>query len=128
MTPDDTTIRRSWDSWVQKPVFPERSALFQGSTLLTRGSPRFNMYGNDFGSGKPMVVRSGIANKSYGKIYVIPWFHLFKAISGQHSNCMIEKEYTDAGLEVHPSINLCVSSLSNNLAQTDKMHAREWWC
>ncbi|KAI3926577.1 hypothetical protein MKW92_046268 [Papaver armeniacum] len=72
MSPDDAAILRSWDSWVQKPVFPERSALFQGSTLLTGGSPRFDMYGNDFGWGKPMAVRSGIANKSDGKISVIP--------------------------------------------------------
>ncbi|KAI3931887.1 hypothetical protein MKW98_012297 [Papaver atlanticum] len=72
MTRDDAAIRRSWDSWVQKPVFPDRAAIFQGTTLLTGGSPRFDMYGNDFGWGKPIAVRSGMANKSDGKISVIP--------------------------------------------------------
>ncbi|KAI3972745.1 hypothetical protein MKX01_019403 [Papaver californicum] len=72
MSRDDTAIRRSWDSWLQKPVFPDRAAIFQGATLLTGGSPRFDMYGNDFGWGQPIAVRSGIANKSDGKISVIP--------------------------------------------------------
>ncbi|RZC62766.1 hypothetical protein C5167_024516 [Papaver somniferum] len=71
MSRDDAAIRRSWDSWVQKPIFIDRAAIFQGTTLLTGGSPRFDMYGNDFGWGKPMAVRSGIANKSDGKISVI---------------------------------------------------------
>ncbi|KAI3992160.1 hypothetical protein MKX01_015051 [Papaver californicum] len=74
MSRDDAAIRRSWDSWVQKPVFPDRAAIFQGTTLLTGGSPRFDMYGNDFGWGQPIAVRSGIANKSDGKISVIPGF------------------------------------------------------
>ncbi|KAI3857402.1 hypothetical protein MKW92_037220 [Papaver armeniacum] len=72
MSRDDAAIRRSWDSWVQKPVFPDTAAIFQGTTLLTGGSPRFDMYGNDFGWGKPIAVRSGIANKFDGKISVIP--------------------------------------------------------
>ncbi|OMO58117.1 Transferase [Corchorus olitorius] len=36
--------------------------------LMTSSSPRFNMYGNDFGWGKPIAVRSGSANKCDGKI------------------------------------------------------------
>ncbi|RZC54690.1 hypothetical protein C5167_013551 [Papaver somniferum] len=72
MSRDDAAIRRSWDSWVQKPAFPDRAAIFQGTTLLSGGSPRFDMYGNDFGWGKPIAVRSGMANKSDGKISVIP--------------------------------------------------------
>ncbi|MCL7046443.1 hypothetical protein MKW94_008461 [Papaver nudicaule] len=72
MSSDDAAIRRSWDSWVQKPVCAGRAAFFQGTTLITGGSPRFDMYGNDFGWGQPIAVRSGIANKSDGKISVIP--------------------------------------------------------
>ena len=31
------------------------------------GSPRFNVYGTDFGWGRPIAVRSGGGNKPYGK-------------------------------------------------------------
>ncbi|KAL6273691.1 hypothetical protein ACE6H2_024383 [Prunus campanulata] len=33
-----------------------------------RSSPRFNVYGNDFGWGRPVAVRSGSANKMNGKL------------------------------------------------------------
>ncbi|MCL7046161.1 hypothetical protein MKW94_013624 [Papaver nudicaule] len=72
MSSNDTTIRCSWDSWVQKPAFQQLEFLFNSSSLLTGGSPRFNMYGNDFGWGQPIAVRSGVANKCDGKISVIP--------------------------------------------------------
>jgi len=35
-------------------------------------SPRFPMYDNDFGWGKPLAVRSGGANKFDGKISAFP--------------------------------------------------------
>ncbi|KAK4357869.1 hypothetical protein RND71_023479 [Anisodus tanguticus] len=35
-------------------------------------SPRYNIYGTDFGWGKPIGVRSGMANKSDGKITLFP--------------------------------------------------------
>ncbi|KAJ7962268.1 HXXXD-type acyl-transferase family protein [Quillaja saponaria] len=38
--------------------------------LTTGSSPRFDVYGNDFGWGRPVAVRSGGANKSDGKITV----------------------------------------------------------
>ena len=38
--------------------------------IVTSSSPRFDIYGNDFGWGKPVVVRSGAANKAYGKLTV----------------------------------------------------------
>ncbi|CAI8609287.1 unnamed protein product [Vicia faba] len=47
--------------------------LFQGrlssvKPLATSSSPRFDVYGNDFGWGKLVAVRSGGANKSDGTI------------------------------------------------------------
>ncbi|KAK7376571.1 hypothetical protein VNO78_34514 [Psophocarpus tetragonolobus] len=36
------------------------------------GSPRFNMYGNEFGMGKAVAVRSGYANKFDGKVMSYP--------------------------------------------------------
>ncbi|CAN1234506.1 Uncharacterized acetyltransferase At3g50280, partial [Linum perenne] len=35
-------------------------------------SPRYNVYGNDFGWGKPVAVRSGAGNKFDGKVTVFP--------------------------------------------------------
>jgi hypothetical protein len=40
---------------------------------MTMGSsPRFPMYDNDFGWGRPLAVRSGKANKFDGKISAFP--------------------------------------------------------
>ncbi|RZC15219.1 hypothetical protein D0Y65_008891 [Glycine soja] len=36
--------------------------------MLFKRSPRFNMYGNEFGMGKGVAVRSGYANKFDGKV------------------------------------------------------------
>ncbi|XVE87098.1 hypothetical protein DITRI_Ditri18aG0088800 [Diplodiscus trichospermus] len=36
--------------------------------LATSSSPRFNVYGNDFGWGRPIAVSSGSANKYGGKL------------------------------------------------------------
>jgi hypothetical protein len=37
---------------------------------LTGSSPRFDVYGNDFGWGRPVAVRSGAGNKCEGKVTV----------------------------------------------------------
>ncbi|KEH31455.1 putative shikimate O-hydroxycinnamoyltransferase [Medicago truncatula] len=63
----DDTVKRHYESWVKNP------RLFQGrlssvKALATSSSPRFDVYGNDFGWGKPVAVRSGGANKSDGTI------------------------------------------------------------
>ncbi|CAI0411833.1 unnamed protein product [Linum tenue] len=39
-------------------------------TLLLSSSPRYDVYGNDFGWGKPVAVRSGAGNKFDGKVTV----------------------------------------------------------
>ncbi|XVE82825.1 hypothetical protein DITRI_Ditri16bG0036600 [Diplodiscus trichospermus] len=51
------------ESWPTSPTFVTMS-----NTLVASSSPRFNMYGNDFGWGKPIAVRSGSANKFDGQI------------------------------------------------------------
>lgn len=40
----------------------------KNNACFASSSPRFNFYGNDFGWGRPMAVRSGPANKVDGKI------------------------------------------------------------
>jgi hypothetical protein len=40
--------------------------------MFVSSSPRFNMYGCDFGWGKPVAARSGKANKYDGKVSLFP--------------------------------------------------------
>lgn len=59
------------DSWPKCPSFAGLGQ-FTPCDLFTGSSPRFDVYGNDFGWGKPIAVRSGGANKFDGKITVYP--------------------------------------------------------
>ncbi|KAJ0558524.1 putative shikimate O-hydroxycinnamoyltransferase [Helianthus annuus] len=68
---DDTMVRRFVHNWEQDPrCFPLGN--FDGAMLTMGSSPRFPMYDNDFGWGKPVAVRSGRANKFDGKISAFP--------------------------------------------------------
>jgi hypothetical protein len=62
-------LRSFLESWVEKPRILTESSM-AGNALVTSSSPRFNVYGNDFGWGKPVAVRSGAGNKTHGKITV----------------------------------------------------------
>ncbi|CAK7355046.1 unnamed protein product [Dovyalis caffra] len=42
--------------------------------LFISSSPRFNIYGTDFGWGRPVAIRSGPGNKLDGKITLFPGF------------------------------------------------------
>ncbi|KAK1274711.1 hypothetical protein QJS04_geneDACA001558 [Acorus gramineus] len=65
----DAAIRKWLESWVSEPVFMSGGYVGQ-CDLLIGGSPRFNMYGNDFGWGRPVAVRSGASNKRDGCVNV----------------------------------------------------------
>ncbi|KAI3949806.1 hypothetical protein MKW92_039996 [Papaver armeniacum] len=58
-----------WKSWVVRPSF-----MFTGNSppptniLVSGGSPRFNVYDNDFGWGKPVVVRTGRSSHYDGRV------------------------------------------------------------
>ena len=65
-----TMVRDSLENWVREPRFAYNADLLSGSAVGTGGSPRFDVYGNDFGWGKPVAVRSGPANKLDGKTTV----------------------------------------------------------
>jgi hypothetical protein len=58
--------------WVKTPKFLTAGELLTGNKLGTGSSPRFNVYGNDFGWGRPLAVRSGVGNKFDGKLTVFP--------------------------------------------------------
>lgn len=56
-------LREISESWSRSPKLITLSAVM-GNVLLISSSPRFNVYGPDFGWGKPIAVRSGPANKT----------------------------------------------------------------
>ncbi|XP_022739948.1 uncharacterized acetyltransferase At3g50280-like [Durio zibethinus] len=57
------------ESWIASPKLLTMDTVMR-NVMVTSSSPRFNMYGNDFGWGRPIAVRSGSANKFDGKITV----------------------------------------------------------
>ncbi|KAK8671889.1 hypothetical protein V6N13_038472 [Hibiscus sabdariffa] len=68
---DDETVRRFIHVWEKDPrCFPLGN--LDGASMTMGSSPRFPMYDNDFGWGRPLAVRSGRANKSDGKISAFP--------------------------------------------------------
>ncbi|KAM7265347.1 hypothetical protein ACFE04_003030 [Oxalis oulophora] len=68
---DNDTVRRLVQNWEKEPrVFPLGN--FDGASITMGSSPRFPMYDNDFGWGRPLAVRSGRANKFDGKISAFP--------------------------------------------------------
>lgn len=62
-------IRSFLESWAKEPKLLTEGNM-ASKALVTSSSPRFNVYGNDFGWGRPVAVRSGAGNKSHGKITV----------------------------------------------------------
>ena len=57
-------------SWVKTPKPFSHSNVTIGNAFITSSSPRFNIYGTDFGWGRPVAVRSGGGNKFDGTITV----------------------------------------------------------
>ncbi|KAF8053679.1 hypothetical protein N665_1383s0002 [Sinapis alba] len=45
-----------------------------GDTIVVASSPRFQVYNNDFGWGKPIAVRAGPGNSVSGKLVLFPGF------------------------------------------------------
>ncbi|KAJ6331556.1 hypothetical protein OIU76_010018 [Salix suchowensis] len=67
----DGTVRDGIAGWEKDPrLFPLGN--FDGASITMGSSPRFPMYDNDFGWGRPLAVRSGRANKFDGKISAFP--------------------------------------------------------
>ncbi|CAN0879762.1 BAHD acyltransferase DCR [Linum grandiflorum] len=67
----DATVRKGVANWEMDPrLFPLGNA--DGASITMGSSPRFPMYNNDFGWGKPLAIRSGKANKFDGKISAFP--------------------------------------------------------
>uniref|UniRef100_A0A8I6W9B3 Acetyltransferase n=1 Tax=Hordeum vulgare subsp. vulgare TaxID=112509 RepID=A0A8I6W9B3_HORVV len=66
---DEASLKVELASWSQNPSF-RYSADHVPSAVLMSGSPRFDVYGNDFGWGRPVAVRSGAGSKLDGMVTV----------------------------------------------------------
>ncbi|KAI3454680.1 hypothetical protein Pfo_011343 [Paulownia fortunei] len=58
------------EDWVKNPTILRKGIILNG--FIIAGSARHNVYGNDFGWGKPIAVRSGKGQKFDGKMTVYP--------------------------------------------------------
>ncbi|KAJ4765181.1 HXXXD-type acyl-transferase-like protein [Rhynchospora pubera] len=67
----DSAIRDQTHKYMKDP-FVYNGNMFDKHSILMVGSPWFNMYGCDFGWGKPLAARCSIGNKFDGKISAYP--------------------------------------------------------
>ncbi|KAE8770895.1 putative acetyltransferase [Hordeum vulgare] len=68
---DEATVREELASWCRNPSLryaPDTRG--DPAMVVLSGSPRFDVYGNDFGWGRPLAVRTGPGNKLDGLITV----------------------------------------------------------
>ncbi|XP_010543226.1 PREDICTED: uncharacterized acetyltransferase At3g50280 [Tarenaya hassleriana] len=105
---DDATVRRGIAAWESNPrVFPLGNP--DGASITMGSSPRFPMYDNDFGWGRPLAVRSGGANKFDGKISAFP---CREGNGGVDLEVVLSPE-TMAGIQNDPEFMQYVSQVSN---------------
>ncbi|CAK9179212.1 unnamed protein product [Ilex paraguariensis] len=66
-------MARGWiESWLESPFIYQLGQFFDPCSIMMGSSPRFDMYGNQFGLGKAVGIRSGYANKFDGKVSLYP--------------------------------------------------------
>ncbi|KAL0352083.1 UNVERIFIED_CONTAM: protein ENHANCEDSUSCEPTIBILITY 1 [Sesamum calycinum] len=66
-------VKEFYMSWIKNPKFLQSDSLPTNHFVLIN-SPRFDVYGNDFGWGKPVAVRSGRSNSFDGRITICGGF------------------------------------------------------
>lgn len=64
----DEAVREWVESWLQSRFIYQIAQFFDPCSVVMGGSPRFDMYGNEFGLGKAVAIRSGYAHKFDGKV------------------------------------------------------------
>ncbi|KAG4193875.1 hypothetical protein ERO13_A06G019750v2 [Gossypium hirsutum] len=55
----DESVRGFVNDWLQSPFAYQSSPILYPRSVIIGSSPRFNMYGNEFGLGKALTLRSG---------------------------------------------------------------------
>ncbi|XP_023760417.1 uncharacterized acetyltransferase At3g50280 [Lactuca sativa] len=68
----DTSVKESVKSWIENPFIIKLSKMIDRNFIHVGSSPRFDMYGCEFGLGKAVAARSGWLNKGDGKITMYP--------------------------------------------------------
>lgn len=68
----DKRVQSVFNAWMKSPFVYQIGTFFEPNSIVIGSSPRFDMYGNDFGIGKPVAARSGNANKFPGKVTAYP--------------------------------------------------------
>ncbi|KAF6151486.1 hypothetical protein GIB67_016298 [Kingdonia uniflora] len=68
----DGKVREWLRLWMENPMVYRLGKLFDNKSVMMGSSPRFDMYGNDFGWGKAVAARSGYGNKFDGKVSSYP--------------------------------------------------------
>ncbi|XP_022940115.1 uncharacterized acetyltransferase At3g50280-like [Cucurbita moschata] len=68
----DNVVRGAVKKWVESPMIYQITGMFDPSSVMIGSSPRFNKYGNVFGMGKALCLRSGYANKFDGMVACYP--------------------------------------------------------
>ncbi|CAI9115810.1 OLC1v1016811C1 [Oldenlandia corymbosa var. corymbosa] len=70
----DKSARQWAETWVKEPSFASINKFSQNPDNIIQigSSPRFNVYGRNFGLGKALAVRCGFGNKFDGKITLFP--------------------------------------------------------
>ncbi|KAK7310838.1 hypothetical protein RJT34_08597 [Clitoria ternatea] len=67
-------VQKTVKEWFQSPTVYQTHLSYDQYSVLVSSSPRFNMYGNEFGMGKAVAVLSGYANKFDGKVTSYPGY------------------------------------------------------
>ncbi|PUZ49849.1 hypothetical protein GQ55_6G011400 [Panicum hallii var. hallii] len=67
---DEAQVMGDLASWAREPKLAHMRPSRNPAYAVTGSSPRFDVYGNDFGWGGPVAVRSGAGNKLDGKVTV----------------------------------------------------------
>ncbi|MBA0625671.1 hypothetical protein Godav_003447, partial [Gossypium davidsonii] len=68
----DKQVRGFVNGWLDSPFIYQIAQLFDPQSVMMGSSPRFNKYGNEFGLGKALTLRSGYAHKFDGKVSAYP--------------------------------------------------------
>lgn len=69
---NDKVVRGWLDEWLQSPRVYQLDRFLDPYCVMMGSSPKFNMYGSQFGMGKALALRSGYANKVDGKATSYP--------------------------------------------------------
>ncbi|KAA0064399.1 hypothetical protein IC582_015502 [Cucumis melo] len=70
----DSIVRDFVKKWVESPSIYRIAGMFDPLSVMIGSSPRFNKYGNVFGMGKAVGIRSGYAHKFDGIVTCYPGY------------------------------------------------------